>query len=154
MPILLTAEDITSAIIRIDAAAQGVNSAFQSCPKLDAGTKHAWDAWYAGWQHWADTNNNLSHFTPELSSIGDQTIAYENDVAGWQEDADRICGAQIPILVPQTVSADTAGWSHVLSAVKWVAGAVIAGLVIPPVVEAVHAYHAERKAKKAARTTA
>lgn len=154
MPFLVTAEDIESAIIRIDAAAAGVNDVFNaSCPKLDAGTKEAWTAWYTGWQQWAALNNNLSYLTLGLPAIGNQAVAYENDVAGWQQDADQICGSQIPILVSQTKIADQnvdvpKGWNMAFDAVKWLSAAVIAALVIPPLVETIHNFHAGRKSKQ------
>ena len=139
MPILVTAEDISSAIVRIDAAATGVNDIFSSCAALDVGTKQAWDAWYAGWQAWAEANKDLNYFTLGLPAIGNQAVAYESDVAGWQGDADRICGASVPILETQAQVADqnTALTDHVLAAVKWIAGAVVVAIVVPPIANAI-----------------
>jgi hypothetical protein len=150
MPILVTAEDISSAIVRIDAAAQGVNDVFAACPQLDAGTKAAWSAWYAGWQAWEKANNNLSYFTLGLPAIGNQAIAYENDVAGWQEDADRICSASIPVLVTQTKIADQnaalgPGWNMALDALKWIVGAVVLAVVVPPIAESIRGVLPARK---------
>jgi hypothetical protein len=149
VPLLVTAEDITSAIVRIDAAAQGVNDVFASCTQLDPGTKEAWSTWYAGWQQWAETNKDLNYFTLGLPAIGNQAVAYEDDIAGWQGDADRICNAQIPILQSQTSianrNAELGGWSTVVSAIRWVAGAVIVALIVPPIVEMAHVYSASRR---------
>ena len=152
MPLLVTAEDIQSAIIRINAAALGVNAIFTNCTQLDASTKSAWTAWYTGWQAWSAANNNLSYFTLGLPAIGNQAVAYENDIAGWQQDADRMCGASVPVLVPQTTIANQntsiLGLETVLSAVKWIAASVALAIVVPPIVEAFHTHVLRRPPKK------
>lgn len=158
MPLLVTAEDISSAIVRIDAAAQGVNDVFSSCPDLDAGTKAAWTAWYTGWQAWEKQNSNLGYFTLGLPAIGNQAIAYENDVSGWQQDADRICNVSIPVLTTQTTVADqnaalAPGWNLALDAVKWIAGAVALAIVVPPIVESIRGVLPERAKKNEEETS-
>jgi hypothetical protein len=146
MPTLMTADAITSAIVRIDAAAQGVAAAFQNCPKLDAGTRQAWTLWYAGWQKWETANSGLGYFSSGLDSIGNQTLAYETDVAGWQTDADQICGADIPILVPESsIQPETSTPTDWAGTIKWVAGAVIIGLITPPIIDAIKAVNPLRR---------
>jgi hypothetical protein len=147
MPLVVTAADITSAIVRIDAAAQGVNDAFNACPQLDAATKAAWTAWYTGWQAWETANKNLGYFTLGLPEIGNQAVAYESDVAGWQADADRLCGSSIPILETQSQAAEQnsalpPSW---VEAIKWIAGAVVVALVVPPIAEAIRSMSPLRK---------
>lgn len=139
MPILVTAEDITSAIVRIDAAATGVSDVFSNCPNLDVGTKQAWGAWYAGWQTWAEQNKDLNYFTLGLPAIGNQAVAYESDIAGWQQDANQICGSFIPVLETQTevAEANSAIPPSWLAAVKWIAGAVVVAIVVPPIANAI-----------------
>lgn len=142
----MTADAITSAIVRIDAAAQGVAAAFQTCPKLDASTRTAWAAWYAGWQKWETANSGLGYFSTGLAAIGNQALAYETDVAGWQTDADRICDANIPILVPESrIQPDTSTSPDWAGTIKWVAGAVIIGLITPPIIEGIKALNPLRK---------
>lgn len=150
MPFLVTAGDITSDIIRIDAAAQGVDAIFKACPNLDAGTQQAWAAWYAGWQKWADVNKDVSNLQFGLPAIGNQAVDYENEVKTWQQKANDVCGSQIPIFATQNDAADQnaqlgSGVDSALSAAKWIAGAVIAALIVPPIVETIKAFHSARQ---------
>jgi len=149
MPLLVTAEDISSSIIKTGAAASGVDAIFANCPALDADTKAGWTAWYTGWQSWAAANNDLGYFTLGLPAIGNQAVAYEADIASWQQIANRVCGSQVPVLTLQTDIADqNAGVSaSSLSAIKWIAGAVIVALVIPPIVQALSTRRAAIRAK-------
>jgi hypothetical protein len=146
MPIVVTAEDITSSITKTNAAAAGVAAVFSNCPKLDAGTQAEWTAWYAGWQKWAAANSNLPYLTLGLPAIGNQAVSYESDVASWQTIANNVCGAQGPVLIPQAVVADTniGDWSWV----KWAVIGGIAVVVLPPVMEAVSIGVEALKAKK------
>ena len=141
MPTSNPPQDVTSTIVRIDAAARGVNAVFQQCPALDPGTQQAWSAWYAGWKQFTATTEPADHLL----------AAYENDIAGWQADADQICNAHVPVLVPQLQQNTNAGrWESVLSTARWIAGAVIVALLVPPIVESVKEFHAARRGRKVA----
>jgi hypothetical protein len=141
-------QDLTGAIIRIDAAARGVDGVFATCVQLDAGTKQAWSAWYTGWQQWVELNKNLSAAAPGLEGISRQIASYESDVAGWQEDADAVCSAQIPVLVTQAPSKTHGRWEPILGTVRWVAGAVIISMLVPPITEAVRSFHEARRTRR------
>ena len=91
-----TGPDLTGSIIRVDAAARGVNSIFAACTQIDAGTKQAWSAWYAGWQKWADTNKDVHSLQSGFPAISDQVVNYENEIKAWQQEANDLCGAQNP----------------------------------------------------------
>lgn len=151
MPFVVTAEDISSSIIKTDAAAQGVDAVFASCGALDGGTKAAWGAWYAGWKQWAAQNRDLGYLTLGLPAIGNQAVAYEGDISGWQSTANRVCGTSIPVLQPQTDIADrnaglSQGWDGLITAAKWIAAAVVVVTVVPPLVSGVSSVLATRRA--------
>ncbi len=134
MPIVVTNADISSAILRIDGAAKGVDAIFASCATLDAGTKAAWSDWYAAWQEWATANDDLGYFTLGLAEIGNQAVGYESDVAQWQTIANQKCGSQVPVLVPETDVANAnasipSTWSK---AIPWIVGGIALVVVAPP----------------------
>lgn len=137
----VTAAALASAIVRIDAAAQGVNAILVSCSTVPAGIAGAWTAWYTGWQTWKTMNSGLSDSNPGLSDIGDQALGYEYDVAGWQEIAASVCGAHLPVFVTDTQASGQnsvkTNVASILTGLKWLAGAVILGLITPPIIEAV-----------------
>ena len=142
MPLIVTAADITSAITQVSGDASGLDSVFQSCTALGAGTKAAWTAWYSGWQTFAAANSNLGYFTLGLPDIGDEVVSYQTELAGWQQTANSKCGTSLPVIttIPQVADQNLAlpsSWSPALLAVKWVAIAVVAVMVIPPITSAV-----------------
>jgi hypothetical protein len=151
MPLLVTAADIASAILRINGAAQGVSAIFANCTGLDAGTRAAWTAWYADYQQWATTNDDLGYFTLGLPQIGNQTVAYESDVAQWQTIANQKCGTTIPVLVPQTDIANTnaslpSGTADALKYGAILAGIIVLGLIAVPIVGAVRDVASRKRA--------
>lgn len=152
MPLVVTAHDITEAIVRIDAAAKGLDGVFQQCAaKMHPETITAWNAWYDGWKTWANDNKDLGYLTLGLPQIGNQAVGYEADIAGWQAVANRDCKADIPILQsqPDVAGRNTDVPQSWITFAKWTAVAVVALVAVPPLVRGVEALGTAAKAKRA-----
>jgi hypothetical protein len=142
MPIFVTPQDITSGITQVNGDASGVDAIFQNCTALDAGTKSAWADWYTGWKAFAAANSDLSFFNLGLPDIGNLVVSYQKELQGWQKTANSKCGTSVPVVttLPSIANENLAlpdSWAPALLAAKWIAIAVVAVMVVPPITSAV-----------------
>lgn len=98
--LVVTADDITQALIQWDAIAAGVDAAVNACPGLDPSTKAEWQAYYAGYQTFSAANKNHFYFALGLPEIGDQVITYEHGISAWNDTIKAKCPNDIQPTTP------------------------------------------------------
>jgi hypothetical protein len=81
--LIVTADDITQALVQWDGVAAGVDAAVNACPSLDPSTKAEWEDFYGGYQTFSRANKNHFYFALGLPEIGDQVITYEQGITAW-----------------------------------------------------------------------
>jgi len=94
-----TPNDIDSALLRTDAAAEAIDQTFASCPNLDSHTRDTWGAYYQAYKTFSTSNKNHWFFALGLPEIWDQIVAYEHELGDWQGIASKQCGGDGPTLV-------------------------------------------------------
>jgi hypothetical protein len=114
---IVTANDITSALIRLDAIAAQIDRGVAACTKLDPTIRGQWSDWLAGYTKFSDANKNLFYFTLGLAEIGDEVVAYGQDLKAWNQRLEAAGCDTPPDFVPPG-STDTVG------ALTWLALAV------------------------------
>lgn len=125
--IVVTADDITQALIKDDAQADALDTVFKSCPTLSPATRTSWTAFVAGYRTFSANNKDHSMFALGLPAIGDQVVNYEHELAGWQDIANEQCGGGKKI-APTPGAHDEAGNNNPLNAlvkaIPWVVGGI------------------------------
>ena len=91
MPLLVTADDITQALIKTDALVNALD-ANVSANAIDANVRRSWEAFRDGYRAFSANNRALPWYTLGLPAIADQEIAYEHELAGWQSLIDASIG--------------------------------------------------------------
>jgi hypothetical protein len=114
---VVTAADITSALVRLDSLASQIDRGVQACAKLDPTTRAQWNDWLAGYQKFSAENKDHFYFALGLAEIGDETVAYGNDLRNWNTTL-RDAGCNTPPDFTPPGSTDTVG------ALTWLAVAV------------------------------
>lgn len=83
MPFVVTADDITAALIRTDAQAKAIDDAVSGCAELDASTKTQWSDFLTGYREFSDENKDRSFFALGLPNIGNEVVGYEHELNNW-----------------------------------------------------------------------
>lgn len=95
--VVVTAADITSALIQDDATAAGIDSGIAAVrEKLDPNLVAQWVTFYQGYQKFSADNKDLNFFTLGLPNIGDQVVAYESQLKAWATKLQAL-GAPMPV---------------------------------------------------------
>jgi hypothetical protein len=126
---VVTAEAITSALIKLDAAAAQTDAAVTACSKIDPQQRAAWQSWYAGYQKFSTANQNHGYFALGLAEIGDEVVAYSDELAQWHAQLEPICGNMSPY-VSESEAAQPGSVTDVVTKVTWLAGILLAGYVV------------------------
>lgn len=94
--LVVTADDITSALKQNDATAASIDSAVDACTNIDPLARTQWKTFYAGYKTFSQANQNLGFFTLGLPNIGDQVVAYEGQLAAWYQVLAKQCKMVMP----------------------------------------------------------
>jgi hypothetical protein len=112
MPLIVSNNDVTQALIRTDAMADSIDQAVEACKALDPLLRKQWKTWLTGadgkggYRHFSKTNRDLPFFTFGLATIFNQAVAYEHQLNAWNEKISRACrNAQPPIMTHDNMSA-------------------------------------------------
>lgn len=105
MPLVVTAGDISAALIKTDATVTALDGTVQANrARMDPSVVRSWEVYRDGYRTFSTANRDLSWYTLGLPAIGDQVLAYERELAGWQSLIDAATGV---VTAPPTVPQDT-----------------------------------------------
>lgn len=94
--VVVTADNIRSAIVQLDATARTIDTAVDACTSLDPLTRAQWKTFYAGYKLFADTNRDIGFFTFGLPNLGDQVVSYEGQMDSWYKLIAQKCALGSP----------------------------------------------------------
>lgn len=95
--LVVTADDITAALIQDDATAASIDSTVQAQKdKLPPQVVVNWGMFYAGYKSFSAKNKNLSFWTLGLPNIGDQVVSYEMQLKTWNESLQAAGAVNLP----------------------------------------------------------
>ena len=137
MPFVVTADDITAALVRTDAQANAIDDAVTACAELDASTRAQWADFLAGYRVFSAENKNHFPLALGLPNIGNEVVGYEHELNAWattirakctnlvvplldthDEVANRTSGLGIEISTPVTVALGLLGVGILVYAIK------------------------------------
>ena len=98
MPFVVTADDITAALIRTDAQAKAIDDAVNACQELPASTKTQWADFLAGYRQFSADNKDHSFLALGLPNIGNEVVGYEHELNAWATKIQTQCPN---LVVPQ-----------------------------------------------------
>ena len=127
---VVTSDDITSALLKTDAAVKGIDDAIASCPQLPAAGVEQWKDWKGGYDSFSAANKGLPYLTLGLANIGDQVVAYEDEIVKWQELLKQAgCLTMAPVFETHQTASDT-GAPTVVTALEAGTALVVAGGIV------------------------
>lgn len=127
MSTLVTQQDVTDALDRIDAAAANINAAVVACPpdKMPPAMRAEWMQWYGAYQQFSSDNHPHVSFSLVRRIPRDEIAAYERELQQWQAILAPYCTIYQPM--PQFPEQNTLGDVELGIAIG--AGALAAGYV-------------------------
>lgn len=127
---IITAGDVMAEQQRTLASAQQLNTDIQNCATLDAGTRAAWQTFYAGLTAWCQTPivNFWTPFIPDNAIVvtgdtGNTMLAWESQLTAWQQRVSKTCANVSAGLAPFNPA--PSGEDTTTQWLRW--GAVIVG---------------------------
>jgi hypothetical protein len=100
---VVTADDITQALVKLDHAVNATDIAQGACTNLVPLLRTQWQTWLNGYQAFSAANKHRGFFALGLPAIGDEVVAYSEELAVWSEKIGAVCPNFSPYVSPSDV---------------------------------------------------